>query len=282
MPNLYQNFLRGTLTADPGAGGATLTSAELASMAVVASPDCFFVTLDPDGVNGAPEVVKITTHSSAATTAAMTRAQQGTVARAHPVGTVWRHTLTASDMTNRLPEFKATSSTRPTGTDIGQGVRLHETDTNEDLVYYATPAQWRRPWTMPWGYIANSNTTTPTVSGTLGVPLTVASVTWTAVANRRYRVAYHAVRVLAGATGDTVVTVFTNAADVAQSNASVTLFANNDSMSLVGWCTITPAAGSYTMKLRSASVGANAVTWQNSNYETRMLVEDIGPNGVPA
>jgi hypothetical protein len=128
MPNLYQNFLRGTLTADPGAGGATLTSAELASMVTVASPDFMWVTLDPDGVNGAPELVKITTHSAAATTAAMTRAQQGTVARAHPIGTTWRHTWTRDDGL-LSKEFSGLEAALPTASAALEGYTYYATDT---------------------------------------------------------------------------------------------------------------------------------------------------------
>jgi hypothetical protein len=54
--------------------------------------------LDPEGVNGAPEIVKVTAHTAAATSVTVTRAQQGTTARAHPVSSVWVHALTETDI----------------------------------------------------------------------------------------------------------------------------------------------------------------------------------------
>lgn len=139
MPNLYANFLRGTLTADPGAGGATLTSAELASMATFGTPDFMWVTLDPAGVNGAPEIVKITTHTAAATTAAMTRAQQGTTARAHPVGTAWRQTWTRDDGL-LSKDFSGTAAARPTATAALDGYTYYATDT--DTVSFCDGTGW--------------------------------------------------------------------------------------------------------------------------------------------
>lgn len=139
MPNLYANFLRGTLTADPGAGGATLTSAELASMATFGTPDFMWVTLDPAGVNGAPEIVKITTHTAAATTAAMTRGQQGTTARAHPVGTAWRQTWTRDDGL-LSKNFSGLEIARPTASAALDGYTYYATDT--DRVSFCDGTGW--------------------------------------------------------------------------------------------------------------------------------------------
>lgn len=100
MSAIYQNFLSGTLTADPGVGGVTLNSANFAGMqavATTATPDFMWVTLDPDGINGAPEVVKVTAHTAAATSVTVGRAQLGTVARAHPIGTAWQSAPTDAD-----------------------------------------------------------------------------------------------------------------------------------------------------------------------------------------
>lgn len=100
MAAIHQNFLSGTLTADPGVGGVTLNSANFAGMqtvATTATPDFMWLTLDPQGVNGAPEVVKVTAHTASATSVTVGRAQQGTVARAHPVGTAWECAWTDAD-----------------------------------------------------------------------------------------------------------------------------------------------------------------------------------------
>lgn len=98
MAAIYTNFLNGTLSADPGSGGTTLSSAALANMPQVTAPDFMWLVIDPAGAVGAPEVVKVTAHTAAATTATIVRGQQGSVARAWPVGTSWDHSPTAFDL----------------------------------------------------------------------------------------------------------------------------------------------------------------------------------------
>jgi hypothetical protein len=97
VSDIYHNVLSGQLSVDPGTGG-TLTSAAFVNMPVVAAPDTMRLTLDPDGVNGAPEIVIVTAHSAAANTCTVTRGQEiangGVAAHAHPINTVWRHAPT--------------------------------------------------------------------------------------------------------------------------------------------------------------------------------------------
>lgn len=82
-------------------GGTTLNSAGLANLGVVASPDIAVITLDPNRVNGAPEIVYVTAHTGAATSATILRGQEGTAAREHPVGTFWVHGATGLDFAGR-------------------------------------------------------------------------------------------------------------------------------------------------------------------------------------
>jgi hypothetical protein len=108
MPTIYQNFVSGALTADPGIGGTSISASALTALVTVAAPDTMWVVLDPSGVNGAPEIVLLTAHAAAASTATVTRAQQGTTARAHPVGTVFHLAPTKSDL-DELP-FRRTTA----------------------------------------------------------------------------------------------------------------------------------------------------------------------------
>ena len=107
MTLLYGNFLSGTLSADPGSGGTTLNGSAFASLPVL-SGDSMWLTLDPAGVNGAPEIVLITAHTSSATSCTVTRAQQSTTARSHPVGTAWSVAWTKADA-DELPFKKLTA-----------------------------------------------------------------------------------------------------------------------------------------------------------------------------
>ena len=90
-PRIRANNHFGTTTDNPLTAGATsFNSAALAGFPVVSSAHAV-VVLDPKRVNGAPEIVVITTHTAAATVATITRGAYGTVARSHPSGTAWAH-----------------------------------------------------------------------------------------------------------------------------------------------------------------------------------------------
>jgi len=100
---IYTNFVAGVVDNNPLSNvGTTLNSTGLATLPTVASPDFMWITLDPLAGAGAPEIVKVTTHTAAATSATITRAQQGTTGRQHNLNTVWRTGLTSDD-TNDLP-----------------------------------------------------------------------------------------------------------------------------------------------------------------------------------
>ena len=92
------NFLGGLIEDNPLASGATtLTSAGLAAMPAIGSTQHMAIILDPDGVGGAPEIVYVTAHTAAATTATITKGQEGTTARAHDRDTPWLHGPTIKD-----------------------------------------------------------------------------------------------------------------------------------------------------------------------------------------
>lgn len=108
MPTIYANFISGTLSADPGLAGTTLTGTAFANLPVVSSPDVMWVVLDPEAVNGAPEVVKVTAHTTSAPTCTVVREQQSTVARTHPIDTAFIVAVTKSDL-DELPFRKMTA-----------------------------------------------------------------------------------------------------------------------------------------------------------------------------
>lgn len=98
MTVLYGNFLAGTITDAPLLVGATsVNSSGFASLPVVSSPDIMYITLDPDASAGAPEIITVTAHTTSATVATVTRGSQGTTAREHAAGTVWRASWTKTD-----------------------------------------------------------------------------------------------------------------------------------------------------------------------------------------
>ena len=84
---LFQDFISFVTDADPGGAGVTLSAPGLTDLIVVGSPNFVALTLDPQEVFGAPEVVWVSVHTSSATTATIVRAQEGSAARAHAIGT---------------------------------------------------------------------------------------------------------------------------------------------------------------------------------------------------
>ncbi len=103
MATLYRNFLAGTITDNPLSSGATtINSAGFANLPVVTGPDIMWLVLDPDAATGAPELVKVTAHTSSATSVTVVRAQQSTSARSCVTGTVWRIVATQTDLESFL------------------------------------------------------------------------------------------------------------------------------------------------------------------------------------
>lgn len=92
------NFLGGLIEDNPLASGATtLTSAGLASLPAITSTSHMAIILDPDGRAGNPEIAYVTAHTALATTATITKGQEGTTGRAHDRDTPWLHGPTIKD-----------------------------------------------------------------------------------------------------------------------------------------------------------------------------------------
>jgi hypothetical protein len=97
---LRGNFLSGTVSDNPLLVSATtLNSANLATLPVVDSAHHMALTLDPSGLTGSPEIVWVTAHSAAATSATILRAQEGTSARQFSQNTTWINAPTKLDYT---------------------------------------------------------------------------------------------------------------------------------------------------------------------------------------
>lgn len=97
MARIRTDFIRGTITNNPLAiGDVTLTSGSLASLPVISSPDIAVIILDPAGA--APEIVHVTAHSSASSSATILRGREGSSAKAHVQGTAFAHGATSDDL----------------------------------------------------------------------------------------------------------------------------------------------------------------------------------------
>lgn len=152
------NNVYGTVSDNPLLIGAvSFTSLGLSLLPAITSPTQHAVVVfDPKRVFGEPEIVVVTSHTAMGTTATITRAQYGTVARAHPQGTAWAHVPVGPDDYIAI----VTSGTRPGNPYDGQ--LIYETDTDA-YVGRSGSAVWQTA--VPLGAWT---TFTPTWSGTLG------------------------------------------------------------------------------------------------------------------
>jgi hypothetical protein len=178
-----------------------------------------------------------------------------------------------------------TSTTRPSGASLDEGDIIFETDTKELLQYYSAASTFRRPWNMPWGHVASSQSTAAQNGITTVVDLTNLSVTWTAVANRRYRFNYK-LEVNGSVAGDLLEVDITNAANGQYDRVLVTVPALNGG---AGYFTvagtlhlISPAAGAQTVKLRGLrNVGTGTLNVNASAaIPAQVFIEDIGPSSA--
>lgn len=174
---------------------------------------------------------------------------------------------------------------------VGRVVYQTDTGTNRPNVglytYISATTGWRLPWNQPWGVIGPvAESTANQTSVTAPVDVTGCTNTFTAVANRRYKVT-GITRMASNNATDNVACSITNAAggllQYAQQNIDVN---NADVLFQLTLDTTTPSvAGSYTFKLRanrvSGSTGSVTVL-SDPTFPSQLTVEDIGPAGNPA
>lgn len=94
---IRDDYVFGTTTAALTNVATSMSSAELARLGVVANPDIAAITLH-NSTTGLYEIVHVTAHTAAATTATILRGQEGSSAQAWPAGTTWLHGVTATDL----------------------------------------------------------------------------------------------------------------------------------------------------------------------------------------
>lgn len=97
------NFIGGLLTAQAnGASAVAGTSVGLISDGFAALPtlgtdEYVAITIDPDGIDGAPHVMYLTTHTAGSVSATGVTGQEDTTPRSHDIDTTWVHAATLRD-----------------------------------------------------------------------------------------------------------------------------------------------------------------------------------------
>ena len=140
-------------------------------------------------------------------------------------------------------------------------------------------------WNTAWGVVGVATATANQAGITTQTDLTGLSVTWTAVAGRRYKVSAYTMVTRTVADGTTQVLILTSGGSVFQVISSQPNVAA-DNLESSGFVIVTPGAGAQTFKLaitRASGTGTVGLS-ATANAPAFILVEDIGPSSgfVPA
>ena len=164
-----------------------------------------------------------------------------------------------------------TSTTRPATPYEGQAI--YQTDTDEVLYYNGT--SWSRPWNMPWGMQTYTSSITNDLTITSEeVQLTGSS--FTAVANRLYKITYYEPELYGSATYMTARVRFTNISGAVRQLHYVQLNGNNNLPSHLIWIgTLTAGTTNFVATLASHSGTGQA--YRAADLVAFLAVEDVGP-----
>lgn len=174
-----------------------------------------------------------------------------------------------------------TSTTRPTGVSLYQGLKIYETDTYKFLEYQTATTGWTPPWNLPWGtmgYVATNNTDQTGITAAADITgLALPSITF--VANRRLRFSWHFLGTQVTSNGDSSSLLNKAGSDIVYGSYQTTVATYNVMHN--GLAYDSPAAGAATYKIR-ATTTAGTLTIKNTVLAGILLCEDIGPSANPA
>lgn len=182
--------------------------------------------------------------------------------------------------TGILPVTTVTATgSLPAGTD-GQVAYVNSNDSSEGLYTYNGTA-WRKGpgWNAPWGVVnVTSNTTTDSAIGTTE-KVTITSASFTAVANRNYRLSYYDPYLTNSVPDNTVARIrLTDTGGTLYRDLTVSLFANTVNTSVV----TTLSAGSTVIVATLQAASGTTTATRNSSSPAQLVIEDIGPSGAPS
>ena len=174
-----------------------------------------------------------------------------------------------------------TSSTHPSSPSAGD--EIYETDTGKTLIYQGATDTWTPPWNTAWGFIGIGTTTTDVTGIGAAQDCAGTSITFTAVANRRYLVEF--VICVAHATngsGAVELGIYDSSnALVGADIVGVEVFGSNGQFTMAKGLVESPSGGSITRKVRINASGTGGVLF-GSSHPGYLLIQDIGPNGAPS
>lgn len=172
-----------------------------------------------------------------------------------------------------------TAATRPTGSALFHGLKIYETDTRKELIYNGV--RFDPPWAEKWGEVARVvDVTTMGHNDANEHVKTTAATTFTAVANRLYRITPSGMWRQANAAPAGCTIRIKDGTTLIEQGRLVAIPAGSDlpiSFSVETALTV----GSHTINLTQQSSNASGMTCICGNAPLEMLVEDVGPNGAP-
>ena len=198
--------------------------------------------------------------------------------------------LTASQMNSLAKQVvvTCTSGTRPSSPP--EGMTIYETDTDKMLTYVSATTGWVPPCNKPWGVVTATSggtsgygycriTTAQNGVGTSATDVTNATVTFTAVANRLYRVTASADLLQAATATEGQIQLLVDGTAYATSRIGIT---TTDRFAVIA-TVLTLSAGSHTLKLQAQAISSGTLNIQAATNAPIMLaIEDAGPVGAPA
>lgn len=173
--------------------------------------------------------------------------------------------------------YICTAATRPGSPFKGQ--LIYETDTGNLFQYYGATTTWKMPWSLPWGIIGAAEGTSTQSGITSITDLTSMTLTWTAVANRRYHITGQARANKSTNVGAVTLTLRTSGGTVLQEDTLGLDVTNISIANLHIDKMYTPAAGSITVKLSLTSTTASVSTTCDSTRPLTLNIIDVGPVG---
>ena len=165
-----------------------------------------------------------------------------------------------------------TSSTRPTAPYEGQ--QIYETDTDKTLVW--TGSAWYANWNLPWGLVALTKTNNTNFSVTTTEAVSITSSSFTAVANRYYKVTY--VEAIVYSSGTTAMVGATKLDTISGTLLSQTYTNTNATASsnIITTGLFTTTAGSHVV-VGTLDMDSGTGTGYRVNLGASIFVEDVGP-----
>lgn len=170
------------------------------------------------------------------------------------------------------PGVVANTAARPTSPFEGQAI--YQTDTDEVLYYNG--ASWSRPWNMPWGLVALTKTNNTNFSVTTTEAVSITSASFTAVANRYYKVTY--VEAIVYSSGTTAMVGATKLDTIGGTLLSQTYTNTNATASsnIITTGLFTTTAGSHVV-VGTLDMDSGTGTAYRVNLGASIFVEDVGP-----